>query len=134
MTITKQRGVPCPCHQAPRRCLKRLLDARSEEPSDLFPGGYLGAVPRSMRGDRTVNLDQMLVDILNHYSGITLLTVVEFIFFLEISELFEIDLVAKHCSNPTEAPNELVSFAGAVGDELQTGTEVFILFGEPFQE
>lgn len=58
VTITKQRGVPCPCHQAPRPCLKRLPDAWSEEPSDLFPVGYLGAVPRSMRGYRTVNLEQ----------------------------------------------------------------------------
>ena len=60
VSITKQSGVRCPCHQALRRCPKRLPDAWSEGPSDLLKG-YLDAVPRSMRGYQTVNLNPVSV-------------------------------------------------------------------------
>lgn len=45
-------------------------------------------------------------------------TIIEFILIIEISKLFEVDLVTEDRADTTEAFDELVSFAGFVGHEL----------------
>ena len=62
------------------------------------------------------------------------LTVIEFIIGFVISKLFEVDLVAENGSNTTKALHELVAFAGSVGNELKSGTEVLVVLSNPLKE
>lgn len=60
--------------------------------------------------------------------------IVVIIIILAIVELLKVDLVAEKSTNTSESLDELVALRGAVGDELQVGSEVAVLLSNPLEE
>jgi len=60
---------------------------------------------------------------------------VELVFFLiHGRHVGEVYLVSEQATNTTKALDELSTFLRTVGDELQIGTKLLVLLGEPFKE
>jgi len=51
-----------------------------------------------------------------------------------VVEGLKVESVAEQCTDATEAFDELGTFLGVVGDELETATKVFVVFSEPFNQ
>lgn len=60
--------------------------------------------------------------------------IVVIIIILAIVELLKVDLVAEKATNTSKSLDELVALGGAVGHELQGGSEVTVLLGNPLEE
>lgn len=72
--------------------------------------------------------------ILAHREVINLSIVVVIIIILAIIELLKVDLVAEQSTNSSESLDELVALGGSVGNELQRGSKVAVLLGNPLKE
>jgi hypothetical protein len=52
---------------------------------------------------------------------------------VKVGELLKVECITKDGADATKALDELVAFGGAVGDKLERGSKVAVLFGEPLQ-
>lgn len=81
-----------------------------------------GISPLSNRGK--------LLALYSEVNGLSI--IIEFVFVVNISQLFKVDLVSQNGTDSTKTLYELISFAGSVRNEFQGGTEILVLFGKPF--
>src|SRR5687768_12000115 len=94
----------------------------------------LESLPRHhRRGRRLVNLSD---DVSTGYCTLIVesLTVVIVIIVINISQLFEVDLVPEDTTDTAETLHKLVAFSGPVRDELECCTEVLVMLRDPFEE
>ena len=59
-----------------------------------------------------------------------MLTIVIFVFFFRLVQLFEVDLIPQNCANALKSLYELRPFRGAVGDDLERRARVLIFLRE----
>lgn len=74
-------------------------------------------------------------DVLALCEGFKLSIIVELIIrLISFCKLLKVELVAHHGTDTTETLDELVTLRGTVGDELEVGTKVTVLLGQPLEE
>src|SRR5690242_15976762 len=60
--------------------------------------------------------------------------IVELVFIIiEVGKLLKVERVTQDGTNTTETLHELVALGRTIGDELERGTEIAVLFSEPLE-